>query len=207
MAYVVSSDYIEYANITSSDHYNTDDEARWTALIARSTAIIETYTGRAFEATAATGTSDSPATRYFDADSDIDGYFLYFDKDICTITTVTNGDAVEVTATEYVTQPRNDAPYHSIKILTSSSKDWVYSGDYENAISVAGVWAYSTTPPNDIKHACLRLTKWLEDQRKSDVDLDRPVLAGEGSVILPMRIPTDVKTILDGYVRQAVIGV
>ena len=207
MAYVASSDFIEYANITSSDHYGANDEARWTSLIARSTAIIERTTGLVFEATSDTGTSDAPLTRKFDAVADVDGAALYFDKEICAITTVTNGNAVEVTATEYVTEPRNETPYYAIKILNSSNKDWTYTNDPENAISVAGAWAYSTTPPNDIKHACLRLMKWLEDQRKTDIDLDRPVLAGEGSVILPMRLPNDVMDILKSYKRPKGIGV
>jgi len=205
MAYVVSSDYIEYDNTKT---YDSDiDETRWTALIARSTAIIETYTGRKFEATAATGTSDSYQARYFDALLDVDGRILYLDKDICEIGTVTNGNAVAVSDTEYVTEPRNDTPYYAIKILTSANKDWTYTNDYENAIQVSGIWAYSKTPPDDIKHVCLRLTKWLEDQRKTDVDLDRPVLAGEGSVILPMRLPSDVLSVLNFYKKRTVIGV
>lgn len=196
MAYVANSDYIEHINAST---YDSDDESRWTNLIARATGIIETYTRKAFEATTDTGTSDAPLTRKFDAVADVDGPVLHFDKDICTITTVTNGNAVEVTATEYVTDPRNEAPYASIKILNSANKSWTYTNDPENAISVAGVWAFSATPPPEIAHATLRLTKWLEDQRKTEVDLDRPVLAGEGSVILPMRLPNDVLAILNQF--------
>jgi hypothetical protein len=207
MTYVASSDYIEYANITSSDHYDADDEARWAALIARSTAIIETYTGRFFEATTATGDSSAAVTRKFDALLDVDGYTLFLDRDLCAISTVTNGNAVVVSDTEYITEPRNDTPYYAIRILSSANKDWTYSGDYENAISIAGSWAYSVTPPNDIKHVCLRLTKWLEDQRKSNSETDRPLLAGEGSVIMPTRLPADVVSILDHYKKRKVVGV
>lgn len=201
MAYVASSDFIEYANVKTWD--SDVDETRWTGLIARATSIIETYTDRVFEATTdgITGTTDAAVTRKYDAIDDVDGYVLYLDKDICEITTVTNGDAAAVASSDYVTEPRNDKPYYAIRILNSANKTWTYTNDPENAISIAGVWTYSITPPNDIKHACLRLTKWLEDQRKTDVDLDRPVLAGEGSVILPMRLPADVISILEKYKR------
>lgn len=89
MAYVASSDFIEYANVRTWD--SDADETRWAGLIARSTSIIETYTDRVFEATTdgITGTTDAAVTRKFDAVEDVDGYVLYFDKDICEITTVT----------------------------------------------------------------------------------------------------------------------
>lgn len=198
MAYIEVSNYLEYAHIET---YDSDDETRWSNLIGRATGIIETITGRNFEATATTGTSDAPVTRYFDASSDVMGSFLFFDKDICEITTVSNGDSDSTTVTtdQYVTEPRNDAPYYAIKLRGSSGVYWTYDDDEENAIAIAGIWAYSKTPPNDIKHACLRLTKWLEDQRKTDIDLDRPVLAGEGSVILPQRLPADIVSILQNY--------
>lgn len=202
MAYVTTSDFIEYANIYASD-YSSDGtaEGRWTNLIGRSTAIIEAVTGRSFEATATTGTTDVPVSRYYDAVEDVDGYILYFDRDICNIGTITNGNAVTISDTEYVTLPRNNAPYYAVKILNSANKDWTYTNDPEGAITVAGVWAYSIVPPNDIKHACLRLTKWLEDQRKSNADLDRPLLTGDGAVVMPNKIPADVTSILAKYKR------
>lgn len=203
MTYVANSDYIEYINAST---YDSDDESRWTNLIARATGIIETYTKRSFEATTTTGTSDAPVSRYFDAIYDVDGPVLFFDEDICALTTVTNGDAVVVTATEYVTEPRNDAPYYAIRLLNSSNKSWTYTNDNENAITVAGTWAYSATPPNDIIQATLRLMKWLEDQRKTDADLDRPVLAGEGSVILPQRLPYDIQSMLEPYRRREFVS-
>jgi len=163
------------------------------------------YTNRVFEAGTAVGSSDSYVTRYFDAFLDVDDSTLWLDKECCEIGSITNGDSNSIASSDYVTEPRNDTPFYAIKLLTSSSINWTYSVDPENAIQVAGIWAYSKTVPDDIKHICLRLTKWLEDQRKTEGELDRPLLTGSGEVILPMRLPADVLTVLDMYRRVRAI--
>ena len=167
--------------------------------IARAQAYIDQYEGFTFEASA-------DSTRYFDAASirrggNVEGLRLYFKDWICaTPTTVTNGDTTVIASTYYVKEPRNAAPYYAITLLGSSGYTWEgkSSGDTENAITVVGKFAYSTTAPADIVHATLRLSLWYYRQRDSSTDLDRPMLA-EGVTILPSQIPADVTAILDAY--------
>ena len=171
----------------------TTDDVLLTELIQSAQAIIDRYTGRTFEA--ATDT-----TRYFDAVHDVDGYELIFDADICAITTVTNGDAVVVSSSEYTTKPRNETPYYAIRMLDSAQKSWTYTTDSEGAISVAGKWAYSATAPDDIGAATRRLAAYLYRQKDNANDLDRAVVVGNATV-LPSRLPADVTDMIRPYVR------
>ena len=171
----------------------TTDDVLLTELIESAQGIIDRATGRTFEAA-------SDSTRYLDAVHDVDGYELIFDADICSITTVTNGDAVEVSSSEYTTMPRNETPYYGIRILKSANKSWTYSTDNEGAISVAGKWAYSQTAPDDIAQACRRLAAYLYRQKDNANDLDRAVVVGNATV-LPTALPSDVKALIAPYVR------
>lgn len=202
MAYVASSDYIEFADIGT---YDSDDEVRWTNHITRAKALIDNYCKRTFEANndGVVGDSDNPVTRYFDAYADVDGYELFVDRDLCLISSITNGDSdgTTVTSDQYVTEPRNDAPYYAIRILSSANTDWEYSSDPENAIAIAGVWAYSLTAPADVQYATLLTVDYMEKRRTSNPDIDRSILAGDGNVVLPVRLPADAKMVLDMYRR------
>jgi hypothetical protein len=165
--------------------------------IVRAQAMIDAHTGRTFEAAAA-------SVRYFDAETDlVDAYTLHLDYDLCSITTVTNGDGVVVAASEYVTSPRNATPYYEIRIKASNSKYWTYDTDPENAIAVNGKWAYSATAPADIVQAAVRLVSYLYRQKDNvGGDQDRPVVVADGVTLLPARIPADIKDILFPYVRR-----
>ena len=188
MAYVTVTELQQYAKISSDD-----DNSLLQSLVNQAVAYVEDYVGFSFEAAADT-------TRYLDADEAVAGRSLYFGAWCAALTTVTNGDGTEIASDYYVTQPRNSGPYYAIKLLTSSGYVWENddNGDPENAISIAGRWAWSTSPPTDIKHATLRLALWYYRQRDNSSDMDRPLLA-EGVTILPAQIPKDVTEILDRY--------
>jgi hypothetical protein len=191
MAYCLASDIVEYGAHTSSD-----DDVLLGRLITRSQAIIESYTGLVFE-----GDSDSVATRYFGSAEDTDGLWLFLDKPLAAITSITTGETA-LSASDYFTEPRNDTPYFSISLRANSSVSWgdpSSDGNYEDNIAVAGNWCYSLTPPADIVHACIRLTRWLYQQRDTDIDSQRPLLTGDGVVIMPSQLPKDVLDILNEY--------
>lgn len=204
MAYAATSDYIEYAHIKTQD--SDVDEVRWTNHITRAQAMIDSYCNRTFEAATAVGTSDAPVTRYYDYIEGVQGDILYLDRDLCEIGSVTYGDSdgTTIDSDQYVTYPRNDAPYDSIKILDSANVNWTYDSDTQSGITVSGIWAYSKTPPADVVWATIRTVDWMEKLRTSNVDLDRPALAGEGTIILPTRLPADVRMVLDKYRRMRV---
>lgn len=192
MAYATVTQLKAYAGIIDDLHNGLLDQ-----LIDRAVARIDARAGFSFEATA-------DSTRYMDAASwprgAVFGRKLYFDTWCAAITTVTNGDGTEITSSYYATEPRNTGPFYAIRLLGSSPYRWEAdsSGDPEDAISIAGRWAYATTVPDDITHCTLRLALWYYRQRNNSTDMDRPLLA-EGTIILPSQMPKDVTEIIDTY--------
>lgn len=72
---------------------------------------------------------------------------------------------------------------------------------WPEGVTIEGHWAYSETPPVVIVRQCLRLTKWLVDQKETSTDTDRPIVTPGGVVILPSRLPSDVEALLIPYRR------
>lgn len=197
MAYCTTADVKTFAQGDISD---TSQDTLYADLILSATAIIDGYTGRTFEA--ADNTS-----RFFDALGDhIDGRSLFLwqegvPTDLCAIESITNGDGTTVTTSQYTTRPKGQTPFHEIRLLTSANIDWTYSDDWEDAIEISGKWAYSVTAPQRIKHACIRLAAWLHRQKDTMVDVSNPVLTANGQMIMPSRLPGDVRELLRPYVR------
>lgn len=190
MAYCDTSSVRKY--LGASD---TNDDPLLESLISAAQKIIDGYCGRTFEATEDT-------TRYFDAYADVRERVLWLDHDLCSITSITNGDGTTLSESHYVTEPRNSSTYYAIRLKTSSGKLWLTnnSSDHENAIAIVGKWAYSETAPDSVAHACKRLVAYLYRQKDNAGDLDRAVIAGN-STILPAQIPSDIKLILAPYKR------
>ncbi len=108
-------------------------------------------TGRVFACT-------TDATRHFIVGEDTVGSKLWFGDDLAAITSVVNdADGTPTTlvnGTDYLPIPRDKTPYSGLRLLGSSSAFWDYTNDPETGVTVTGKWAYSTTPPDDIEHAC-----------------------------------------------------
>lgn len=187
MSYCTVSDLKLYLGISAAT-----DDVLLADLIATAQAMIDADVGFAFEAA-------SNTTRYFDAEENVEGAILYFDTWCCSINTITNGDATSVLTTQYVTLPRNRSRFHSIKLLPSAAISWTYTSDHEDAIVISGKWAWSTTAPADIEHACRRLSAYLYRQKDNSADLDRALVVGANTTVLPSRIPSDIATILEPY--------
>lgn len=190
MSYVSVGTLKTYLGISEST-----DDVLLNMVVDNATAAINTYCRRSFS-------SDATSTRYYDAvGSHIRGNTLYIDDaDLCAITTITNGDSVVVASDEYVTLPRNDAPYYAIRLLASSGKTWTYTTDWEAAISIVGNWAYSTSPPDDIVQACLRHAAYMYKQKDAQV-FDTTAIPDAGVIQIPAGIPADVKMLLNPYRR------
>ena len=189
MAYVELLDLKTYLGVTEDD-----DDALLVSLIDRAQAIFDGQTNRTFEATADT-------TRRFDAIADVDGATLLLDRDLCSITTITNGDSTTVSDDDYVTEPRNTAPYYAITLKASSGLCWTYVDDPENAITISGKWAYSSSAPYDIVDATIRLAVYL--YRIKDANTWDVVAAPEyGTLTIPGGMPRDVRLLLAPYVRR-----
>ena len=188
MAYCGVDELKEYLGVTGAT-----DDAMLLTLLAAAQRTIDSYCARTFEATA-------DSVRTFDSQRDVDGCTLTVDSDLCAITSIVNGDGT--TISDYATEPRNETPYYAIRLKASAGKVWTatVAGDSENAITVTGKWAYSTSAPSDIAHVCKRLAAYIYRQKDNAGDLDRAVIAGN-STILPAQIPSDIRLMLAPYRR------
>jgi len=103
-------------------------------MLDAATTRINSKCGRVF---AAAGDS----TRYYDPSENIYGNELILDQDLSYITSVVNGDSVNVT-TELYTRPRNETPFYCLGFKTSANSTWTHTTDVQNAISVTGRFAW-----------------------------------------------------------------
>lgn len=173
---------------------SSDDLALLESLVSAAQGMIERHTGRRFDVETATA-------RYLHATRDVFGRSLWLGAELAAApTSVVNGNGVTVTSNQYVLEPRNDAPYYALTLLGSSGVTWTYTTDPEGAIAVTGKWGYSTTPPAEVKHACVRLAAFLYRQRDNSGDSDRAIVT-PGGTVKPLTLPQDVTVILAPYVR------
>jgi len=194
MAYTTAALVKSYLGITGSG-----DDTLIGLLIDQACTAIDSHCQRTFSASA-------DSTRNYTVGEDTFGDVLYFDEDICAITSVTNdadgSSPVSLTQnTHYIAMPRNTTPYHAIRLLNSSNYYWTYTTDPEKGITVVGKFAYSTTPPNDIIHATERLVGYYYRQKDSQV-FDVTAIPDAGVITIPQGIPEDVKMLLKPYVRM-----
>ena len=188
MSYATLAELRTYQDIESS----TDNDLLQDLLDA-ATQAIDDYTHRTFAVS-------SDTTRYFDAVGDhIVGGRLDLDTDLAAVTTVTNGDTVVVSSSEYTTTPRNETPYYAIRLLSQSSKIWTYTNEYMDAIEIVGRWGYSTdtNTPESIKQACKRLAAFYYKQRDAAL-FDVTAIEG-GTVIKPQGLPGDVGRLIEPF--------
>ena len=172
---------------------STADDALLQAYLDEATTAIDTYTGRTFEA--------ETETRYFEYGAlDDGGLTLVVDRDLLTVTTLTNGDdgATVIPSTEYWLVPRNSSPKHGIRLKADSTYQWEQDTDYW--IGVLGTWGYSATPPRDVVRACKRLAMYYYAQKDAHV-FDVTAVPEAGVITVPQGIPRDVERILGPYLR------
>ena len=175
----------------------TGDDTLLASILTRASEAIDSYTRRTFAA--------SESTRYFDAIGEhiIDGRILYFDHDLYSVTTVTNGDGNTISSTYYRLVSRNETPYYAIRLISSYTSTWTYTTNWEDAISITGKWGYSVTPPHDIVQATLRWGGYMYKQKDAQV-FDTTAIPEAGVIQIPAGIPADVKMMLRPY-RRGVI--
>jgi hypothetical protein len=178
MPYTTAAAVKTYLGITSST-----DDALLTSLIERAQASIDRYTHRTFEAA-------SDTTKRFDAEYDTSESYTRLDwtpygLDLCQITSVVNGDGTTISASSYVTEPRNETPYFALKLKVSSGLYFMYDNldDHENAIQITGRWAYSITAPAEIVSVCIEMVALMYKRRDSNSDINRPVIAGNATIL------------------------
>lgn len=190
MAYTTAAAVKTWASID-----NTTMDAALAVIIPQVQAAIDRYCNRTFEAS-------SDTTRYFDALRDVSDDYrtLYLDTDLCAITTVTNGDSTTVTSSQYVSEPRNITPYYALTLKQSATIAWTYDTTPENAISITGKWAYSTSAPDDVVLAAIKWSLYLARGREADGG-NEAMFTAAGFMVQPSAMPKDVKILLTPYRR------
>lgn len=166
-------------------------------IIDRATAIVEGFTHRVF-------VCDGATSRFLDAECDVTegGRMLWLRGDLCAITYVKNGDGSTVASNQYVTEPRRETPYYALRMRWDANNPWLWDDTPEDSIEVNGMWAYSITPPVQIVQATIRLAAFLYRQKDTTADLDRPLMSGDGIVIMPAKLPTDVMQLIKTYILE-----
>jgi hypothetical protein len=194
MAYATLAEYESYqAQLTGGiAAANTSAETAFKAqCLTSAQQFIESWTGRRFEAVTATRYYDARAISYSDPQK------LFLDDDLLTVTTLTNGDGVALSGSDYFLEPYNAAPYHAIR--AKLGKSWAFVTD--GRISVAGTWGYMTTANYDVKRVTMRLA-WLEQQRRFATG-EVTVIDG-GAFTYQANVPQDLSQWLDRMKRRLV---
>lgn len=113
---------------------DTTDDGVLETILNTASRVIDEQTARRFY--------PKIETRYFDVPGS--NRDLPLDGDLLEIITLTNGDTVVLTTTDYYLHPKNFTPYFSIRLKQSSSYYWYQDGDgnTEDVISVKGIWGY-----------------------------------------------------------------
>jgi hypothetical protein len=188
MSYATTTELKSYLDVAGSA-----DDALLTRLLERASVAIDSYTHRSFAA--------ALATSYYSSDR-VDGDLLTLDGDLFSVTTLKNGEGNTIASTDYWLLPRNiGPPYQAIKLKAEADYSWTFDTDGE--IEVYGLWGYSSDPPDDIVHACLRLAGYYYRQKDAQT-FDVTALPDQGIITIPKGLPADVKQLLDPYKRLGV---
>jgi len=187
---------------TYLDISGTADDTLLSALIDRAQAAIERRTGRVFEAV-----SVSNINIWHD---NIHGTDLFFPRDACGFYTdpppvnywigSQSGNVLPIS--DAVGVPLDGPPYYALRILPRATVSWydlLYS-DEQPFIGLGALWAYSTTPPDDIVHATIRLAGYYYRQRDAQV-YDVTAIPDAGVITVPAGIPADVDKLLVPYIK------
>lgn len=189
MSYCTPDELTAYLGLTESG-----DNWLLEQLIAAAGKMIERQTGRVFAV-------EADGERRFNPIVDCRGRTLFLTHDLADApTSVVNGDGATLAVTDYVTEPRTERPVYALRLLASSGVTWTWGADPEDAIRVTGKWGYSVAPPEDIRHACIRLAAFLYRQRDNAGDSDRTIVTQAG-LVKPLAMPSDIALILAPYRR------
>lgn len=165
MAYVTLSEVKQAGGYDVGDTYH---DGLINALIPRATNTIEQMTNNVFEVA-------EVSTRRFDYLLQTDGFKLFFDEFLATSDnlTITNGTGDVIDSSNYVTMPRNHAPFYGVQLKTDTDVVWDYLDSPEEAIAVAGYWGYSVTPPDAIKQVAIQMIlHWV---KQNDQETPKPI--------------------------------
>lgn len=187
-AYTTRAEVKSILGLTASDQDAVID-----LLIDWASQFIESATNRSFVA--------ATATRVYDWHNQTK---LRLNTDLLTLTSVTCNDGEVLSpSTHVLLYPLSGPPYRWLEIKQGSGKIFTWSGTKQQALSVAGTWGRTASPPEDIVTACnalvIQALNTLAESGLESVSVDFATQTFE------RELPTGVKATLARY-RSVAIG-
>lgn len=115
---------------------NASEDSQLTTAIVQASSLMAEYCGRDFV--------PYRATVYYDALGRhvVAGTALNLRDDLLEAITVTNGDSQVIAAQYYALRTSGDYPKWRIELKQSSNTTWTYQTDYQDAITIEGIWGF-----------------------------------------------------------------
>jgi hypothetical protein len=119
--------------------------------------LIDDFCGRWFYA--------YTGTRYFSLPDDDT---IWFDADLLTVTSLTNGDGTAIAAANFNLLPKNSSPKYALKTKPTANVIWTTdsSGESEFVLSIAGTWGFVDRSATDPVSA-----RWIRVTRQACIDI------------------------------------
>jgi len=154
--------------------------------------------------------TSSTATWEYETDAQnaiaVTGYWSFMERQQVTLSRASNIVTVSysgnlIKKSDVIITSASDASFDgqfTLDTASGSTLTWEQTG-----ADVSGVTATLLYTPQDILTAARRLTAWMYRQKDTQQgDQDRPLLAGDGTVIMPSTLPQDVLQILKPYIKM-----
>jgi hypothetical protein len=184
-----------YATGTTAEELNriANDNTFIDSVLTDASRMIDGETGRQFYI--------STGTHYYNYTPDRE---IFFDNDVVSVISVTNGDGTIVPSTEYNLFPLNGSPKYSISLKFYSTYFWLEDddGNWEGVISIVLTQGYTATVPADIELACLIIAVALYRQRNGKSPIEGGFVTPQGTILLPGGIPKTAAQILARYKKR-----
>lgn len=160
MAYVSLNEYKTYIRELTQGQptgFTSAENDAMQVFLNQAQKLVEDKTERVFEA--------QTETRYFGQECIPfnQPQTLFIDRDLLTVTTLTNGDATVISASDYWLYPFNDTPKYAI--VLKSARSWLFGTD--GRVSIAGTWGFMSTPTDNVKRITMQLAWWIQQKRMS----------------------------------------
>ncbi len=128
---------------------------------------------------------------------------LLRDREVITLTSVTNGDGVAVASGNYCLLPKSGPPYYKIELDPDSGLYWWRGSDGAGVVTVvASSEGYSAACPADVFMAILQLVAYLYRGRSTGAGGPVTTASRAGLIIPASEVPANILTVLDAYRRR-----
>lgn len=218
--YCTAQEFKDYLKVES---FEIVDDGVIDDIITAASRLIDTHCGRTFYARGETRYFDIPGAggpldvEYYDNRKGGGGRrTLWFDDDLISITSASNGNGDVIASSSYNLHPANVSPKYALTLKRSSSVAWEVdsAGEWERVIAISGSWGYcnASSPADyiaaraaaDVKLACLIIAA-AEYRRRTGAEVAAATVTGAGVVLTPQGIPRSALDLISPYKRVVTV--